>query len=70
MNLCERLAGLRPHIYGGWRSEQLTSALKPLGVKVGAIGRRIDGKKHTRRGIYRSDLAEAIAERSQNRPGN
>ncbi|WP_220449748.1 hypothetical protein, partial [Nonomuraea longispora] len=66
--LCERLAELRPEVYGGWRSEQLTSALKPFGVKVGPIGRRVDGKKHTRRGIYRSDLAQAIAERNQNRP--
>ncbi|MEV4112396.1 cell division protein FtsK [Nonomuraea sp. NPDC049695] len=64
-DLCARLAELRPQIYGGWRSEQLTSALKPLGVKVGPIGRRIDGKKHTRRGIYRADLAQAIAERNQ-----
>jgi S-DNA-T family DNA segregation ATPase FtsK/SpoIIIE len=68
--LCERLAELRPSVYGGWRSEQLTSALKPLGVKVGPIGRRIDGKKHTRRGIYRADLAHAMAERNQNRPAD
>ncbi|MEO3876670.1 cell division protein FtsK [Nonomuraea sp. B12E4] len=68
--LCEKLAELRPQVYGGWRSEQLTSALKPLGVKVGPIGRRIDGKKHTRRGIYRADLAHAIAERNQNRPAD
>ncbi|WP_219825908.1 cell division protein FtsK [Nonomuraea typhae] len=68
MLLCERLTELRPPIYGGWRSEQLTSALKPLGVKVGPIGRRIDGKKHTRRGIYRAELARAIAERNQNQP--
>ncbi|MFI6921991.1 cell division protein FtsK [Nonomuraea spiralis] len=65
--LSERLAELRPEVYGGWRSEQLTSALKPHKVKVGPIGRRIDGKKHTRRGIYHADLAQAIADRNQSR---
>nr|WP_055504936.1 cell division protein FtsK [Nonomuraea pusilla] len=69
-DLCERLAELRPEVYSGWRSEQLTSALKPLRVKVGPIGRRIDGKKHTRRGFYRTDLAQAIAERNQNCPAD
>ncbi|MEU1385809.1 MULTISPECIES: cell division protein FtsK [unclassified Nonomuraea] len=68
--LCERLTALRSEVYGGWQSEQLTSALKPLGVKVGPIGRRIDGKKHTRRGIYRAELAQAIAGRNQNRPAD
>ncbi|MFI7697343.1 cell division protein FtsK [Nonomuraea sp. NPDC049655] len=66
--LCERLAKLRPEVYGGWRSEQLTSALKPHGVKVRPIGRRIDSKKHTRRGIYRANLDQAITERHQIRP--
>ncbi|MEQ4719374.1 cell division protein FtsK [Nonomuraea sp. B19D2] len=64
--LCTLLAELRPDVYRGWRSEQLTAALKPLGVKVHNIGRRIDGKKFTRRGIHRSDLAQAIAESNQN----
>ncbi|WP_433513566.1 cell division protein FtsK [Nonomuraea sp. CA-143628] len=63
--LCTRLAALRPEVYGGWKSEQLTATLKPLGVKVGDIGRRIDGKKHTRRGIYRATLAQAMADRDQ-----
>ncbi|MBB6351247.1 S-DNA-T family DNA segregation ATPase FtsK/SpoIIIE [Nonomuraea muscovyensis] len=66
--LCARLAELRPEVYGGWQSEQLTSALKPHGVKVGDIGRRINGKKYTRRGIRRSSLAQAIAERDRNLP--
>ncbi|GAA4593734.1 FtsK/SpoIIIE domain-containing protein [Planotetraspora phitsanulokensis] len=63
--LCSRLAGMRPEVYGGWKSEQLTAALKPHGVKVGDIGRRIDGKPVTRRGIRRDDLTAAIAERNR-----
>ncbi|HUR02505.1 MAG TPA: cell division protein FtsK [Nonomuraea sp.] len=68
--LCSRLMELRPDFYAGWKSEQLTSALKPHGVKVGDIGRRIDGKAVTRRGIRLDDLTEAIAERNhQKRSG-
>lgn len=62
--LCSRLTELRPDTYAGWKSEQLTSALKPLGLRVGDIGRRIDGKPVTRRGIRFDDLTEAIAERN------
>ncbi|WP_205302878.1 cell division protein FtsK [Nonomuraea montanisoli] len=65
--LCSRLAELRPTFYAGWKSEQLTSALKPYGVAVGDIGRRIDGKAVTRRGIRFDDLTSAIAERNRRR---
>ncbi|MFE3451579.1 cell division protein FtsK [Nonomuraea sp. NPDC059194] len=63
--LCSRLAELRPDVYTGWQSEQLTSALKPYGLAVGAIGRRIDGKAVTRRGIRLDDLTDVIAERNR-----
>ncbi|MFF4619213.1 hypothetical protein [Nonomuraea jabiensis] len=63
--LCARLAELRPEVYGGWQSEQLTSALKPLGVKVRDISRRRDGKQRVRRGIRFGDLADAIAARDR-----
>ncbi|MFC5831656.1 hypothetical protein ACFPZ3_48075, partial [Nonomuraea insulae] len=63
--LCTRLAELRPDFYTGWASEQLTTALKPHGVPVQAIGRRIDGKAVTRRGIRLDDLTDAIAERNR-----
>jgi S-DNA-T family DNA segregation ATPase FtsK/SpoIIIE len=63
--LCTRLTELRPDVYTGWKSEQLTSALKPHGIRVGDIGRRIDGKPVTRRGIRLDDLTEAIAERNR-----
>ncbi|TDC10788.1 cell division protein FtsK [Nonomuraea longispora] len=63
--LCARLIELRPDFYTGWKSEQLTTALKPYGVSVGDIGRRIDGKAVTRRGIRFDDLTEAVAERNR-----
>nr|BFE78536.1 hypothetical protein GCM10020093_011370 [Planobispora longispora] len=63
--LCARLAELRPAIYDGWQSEQLTSALKPHGVKVRDISRRRDGKQRTRRGIRLADLTTAIAQRDR-----
>ncbi|MEV4568521.1 cell division protein FtsK [Nonomuraea sp. NPDC049419] len=63
--LCTRLAELRPEVYSGWKSEQLTSAVKPHGIRVADIGRRIDGKPVTRRGIRLDDLTEAIAERNR-----
>ncbi|MFI6331989.1 cell division protein FtsK [Micromonospora chersina] len=66
--LCALLAELRPDVYGGWEAAQLTTALKPHPlVKVGDIGRRIDGKATTRRGIKHTDLLAAIAERDRKR---
>ncbi|MFC6015529.1 cell division protein FtsK [Plantactinospora solaniradicis] len=66
--LCALLAELRPEVYGGWEAAQLTTALKPHSlVKVGDVGRRIDGKATTRRGIKHTDLLKAIAERDRKR---
>jgi S-DNA-T family DNA segregation ATPase FtsK/SpoIIIE len=58
------LAELRPEIYGEWTPEQLTAALKPLGVRTGQVwGTTEDGNGANRRGIKRADLLKAIAER-------
>ncbi|MEU7176529.1 cell division protein FtsK [Micromonospora tulbaghiae] len=66
--LCGLLAELRPDTYGGWEAVQLTTALKPHpAVKVADVGRRIDGKPVTRRGIKHADLLTAIAERDRKR---
>ncbi|MFC7529126.1 cell division protein FtsK [Actinoplanes sp. GCM10030250] len=66
--LCARLAELRPDVYGGWEAAQVSTALKPHPVvKVADIGRRIDGKSVTRRGIRHADLLSAIAERDRRR---
>ncbi|MFG2037324.1 cell division protein FtsK [Dactylosporangium sp. NPDC048998] len=64
--LCALLAELRPDVYTGWEPAQLSTALKPHGaVKVADVGRRIDGKATTRRGIKHADLLTAIAERDR-----
>lgn len=66
--IAARLAELRPEVYGGWKGENVTSALKPHGIKTtGVAGTTDDGERTTRRGIARDDLTAAIAERDQNR---
>jgi S-DNA-T family DNA segregation ATPase FtsK/SpoIIIE len=67
--LIERLTDYRADIYAGWKPSQLTAALSTHRVKVGQIGRRIDGKAVTRRGPSYEDIRAAIAQRSQGRGG-
>ena len=64
--LIENLTELRPEIYGNWEPKQLTSALEPHRIKVGQVGRRIDGKTINRRGPDRADIHAAITKRHQN----
>ncbi|MEU6454266.1 cell division protein FtsK [Streptomyces sp. NPDC047065] len=67
--IAARLAELRPDVYGGWKGENVTSALKPHGIKTRDVaGTTDDGTRTTRRGIARADLLKAIAERNE-RPG-
>ena len=65
--LLERLASLRPEVYGRWEPAQLTTALSGYGVKAGQIGRRVDGKTINRRGPAHADILAAITRRNQNR---
>ncbi|MBZ6473214.1 cell division protein FtsK [Streptomyces griseocarneus] len=59
-----RLEELRPDVYAGWAPEQLTSALKPYGVRTVQVwGTTEDGKGANRRGIRRADVLAALAER-------
>ncbi|MEU6535877.1 cell division protein FtsK [Streptomyces sp. NPDC047000] len=62
-----RLADLRPEVYAGWDPEALTAALKPHGVSTVQVGRRIGGKFTNKRGIDRSHITTAIAERDGKR---
>jgi S-DNA-T family DNA segregation ATPase FtsK/SpoIIIE len=62
-----RLAELRPEVYDGWDPEGLAAALKPHGVSTIQVGRRVNGKVVNRRGIDRSHIVTAIAERDGNR---
>ncbi|MFH9061658.1 cell division protein FtsK [Streptomyces coeruleorubidus] len=62
-----RLADLREDVYDGWDPEGLAAALKPHGVSTIQVGRRIKGKVVNRRGIDRSHIIAAIAERDGSR---
>lgn len=67
--IAARLAELRPDIYDGWKGENVTSALKPHGIRTRDVaGTTDDGTRTTRRGIVRADLLKAIAERNE-KPG-
>jgi S-DNA-T family DNA segregation ATPase FtsK/SpoIIIE len=67
--IAARLAELRPEVYGGWKGENVTSALKPHGIRTRDVaGTTDDGTRTTRRGIVRADLLKAIAERNE-KPG-
>ncbi|MFC4588627.1 cell division protein FtsK [Sphaerisporangium corydalis] len=67
-----RLAELRPEVYGPWmeleadaRAAQLTTALKPHGIKTGQVWGTPEtgGKGANRRGITRDDITTAITQR-------
>ncbi len=62
-----RLAELREEVYDGWDPEGLAAALKPHGVSTIQVGRRVKGKVVNRRGIDRSHIVNAIAERDGKR---
>ncbi|WP_320775074.1 cell division protein FtsK [Streptomyces sp. CRN 30] len=64
--IAARLAELRPDVYGGWKGENVTSALKPHGIRTRDVaGTTDDGTRTTRRGIVRADVLKAIAERNE-----
>lgn len=67
--LAARLADLDGPAYAGWTGEQLTLALKPLGVAVRQVWANDPGtgKGTNRRGIHRSAVAEALAQRQAQR---
>ncbi|MEV1023523.1 cell division protein FtsK [Streptomyces sp. NPDC050264] len=62
-----RLAELRPEVYDGWDPDAFAAALKPHGITTIQVGRRVNGKVVNRRGIDRSHLTTAIAERDGKR---
>jgi hypothetical protein len=63
------LAELRPEVYGGWKPEQLTAALKPYGIATGQVWSTdpATGKGANRRGVIREEIAETVAERNRKR---
>ncbi|WP_424861608.1 cell division protein FtsK [Streptomyces sp. MMS24-I29] len=66
--IAARLADAHPDTYTGWKGENVTTALKPHGVKAGQVwGQTDDGAGKNRRGIDRADITAAITRRDQNK---
>ncbi|MEU3441793.1 cell division protein FtsK [Streptomyces griseoincarnatus] len=66
--IAARLAELRPDVYGEWKGENVTSALKPWGVNTKQVwGQTDEGEGKNRRGIERADVAAAITRRDADR---
>ncbi|MFJ5270506.1 cell division protein FtsK [Streptomyces sp. NPDC088358] len=64
--IAARLAELRPDVYGGWKGENVTSALKPHGIRTRDVaGTTDDGTRTTRRGIVRADILKAMTDRNE-----
>jgi DNA segregation ATPase FtsK/SpoIIIE, S-DNA-T family len=67
----ERLAALRPDLYGTLTRDQLTAALKPYGITTGQVwGTTPDGRGANRRGIDRHAVADAATQRDRRRPAD
>jgi S-DNA-T family DNA segregation ATPase FtsK/SpoIIIE len=65
----ERLAALRPELYGTLTRDQLTAALKPYGITTGQVwGTTGDGRGANRRGLDRQAVADAATQRDHRRP--
>ncbi|MFC9748860.1 cell division protein FtsK [Streptomyces niveus] len=63
-----RLAALRPEMYEGWKGENVTTALKPWGIKPGQVWGQTDtGEGKNRRGVERADITAAITRRDADR---
>jgi S-DNA-T family DNA segregation ATPase FtsK/SpoIIIE len=67
--LTARLADLHPEVYGDMTRDQLTAALKPYGITTGQVWGTdpATGKGANRRGIERSHVADAVADRNKRR---
>ncbi|WP_240686893.1 FtsK/SpoIIIE domain-containing protein [Amycolatopsis suaedae] len=65
--IVDRLAALRPEVYGAWaeldgrtKANQLAAGLKPYGVETGQVhGKTEGGKTANRRGVVRADVEAA-----------
>jgi S-DNA-T family DNA segregation ATPase FtsK/SpoIIIE len=66
--IAARLAELRPDVYGGWKAENVTAALKPWGDQSDQVwGTTDEGEGKNRRGIKRADVAAAVTRRDADR---
>jgi S-DNA-T family DNA segregation ATPase FtsK/SpoIIIE len=67
-DLAERLAAQYPGTYDGWTGEQVTSAVRPHGLRTIQIKRTVDGRAVNKRGLARAALIAAVADREDPSP--
>ena len=67
-DLAERLADTYPGLYGAWTGEQVTTAVRPHGLRSIQIKRTVDGKQLNRRGLARTALHAALDDRTPDGP--
>ncbi|MDX3507351.1 cell division protein FtsK [Streptomyces caniscabiei] len=66
--LADRLARLRPDVYGEWKGENVTTTVKAWGIKTDQVwGTTDDGEGKNRRGIKRADVVAAVTRREADR---
>lgn len=66
--LADRLAELRPDVYGEWKGENVTTTVKAWGIKTDQVwGTTDDGEGKNRRGIKRADVVAAVTRREADR---
>jgi S-DNA-T family DNA segregation ATPase FtsK/SpoIIIE len=66
--IAARLAELRPDVYGEWKGENVTMAVRPWNVRTDQVwGTTDDGEGKNRRGIKRADIAAAVTRREADR---
>lgn len=66
--IAERLAELRPDVYGEWKGENVTVAVKPWSIRTEQVwGQTDEGEGKNRRGIKRADVVAAVTRREADR---
>ena len=59
-DLADLLADHQPGTYDGWTGEQVTSAVRPHGLRTVQIKRTMDGRQVNKRGLAHTDLTAAL----------
>ncbi|MEU5112034.1 cell division protein FtsK [Streptomyces longwoodensis] len=66
--IAERLGMVRPDVYGEWKGENVTAAVKPWGVRTEQVwGTDSEGEGKNRRGIKRAEVVAAVTRREADR---
>jgi S-DNA-T family DNA segregation ATPase FtsK/SpoIIIE len=66
--LADRLAGHMPDLYGGWTGEQVSTAVRPHGLRTVQVKRFLDGRQVNRRGLDHTAVTAAADGRDPDRP--